>query len=73
MAPKTTLPQREKELQFLLATQEGLKELHELASRYQRAGSGLRPARTSVITYILVHESAGLLPGRLPSPASVTG
>jgi hypothetical protein len=32
MSPKKTLQQREKELQALLATPAGRKELHELAS-----------------------------------------
>jgi hypothetical protein len=64
MSPKKTLQQREKELQALLATPAGRKELHELASRYLEASHGLRPARTSVITYILVHErEQGLISG----------
>jgi hypothetical protein len=58
MPPKKPLAQREKELQSLLATPEGRKALHELESRYQEAGGRLRPPRTSVITYILVHERA---------------
>ena len=56
MPPKKTLQQREKELQSLLATPEGRKELHELASRYLEASDRLRPGGTSIITYILVHE-----------------
>jgi hypothetical protein len=62
MTAKKTLQEREKELQALLATPAGRKELHDLKSRYQGAGGRLRPARTSVITYILVHErDQGLL------------
>ena len=62
MTPKKTLQQRERELQLLLATPEGRKELAEVESRYQEAGCRPRPARTSVITYILVHErEMGLL------------
>jgi hypothetical protein len=56
MTPQKTLPQREKELQALLATQAGQEELHELAARYAAAGGRARPERTSVITYILVYE-----------------
>jgi len=56
MSPKKTLPQREKELQSLLATPAGRRELHELESEYLAASGKLRPRGTSVITYILVHE-----------------
>jgi hypothetical protein len=56
MAPKKTIQQREKELQALLATSAGQTELHELESRYQASSDRCRPANTSVITYILVHE-----------------
>ena len=57
-----TLAQREKELQSLLATPAGRKELGELESRYREASGRLRPASTSIITYILVHErEAGLI------------
>ena len=56
MTPKKTLSEREKELQALLATPAGREELQELASRYSAAGGKLRPAGTSVVTYILVHE-----------------
>jgi hypothetical protein len=56
MPPTKTLQQREKELQSLLANPAGRKELQELASRYCAAGGKLRPAGTSAITYILVHE-----------------
>ena len=55
--PQTkTLQQREKELQSLIATPEGRRELEELKARYQAGGGRLKPAGTSVITYILVHE-----------------
>jgi hypothetical protein len=64
MPPKKTLQQREKELQALVATPAGRQELHDLASRYLEASDRLRPGRTSVITYILVHERAlGLIIG----------
>jgi hypothetical protein len=56
MSPKKTLRQREEELQSLLATPAGRQELQELGSRYQAASDRLRPAGTSVITYLLVHE-----------------
>jgi hypothetical protein len=51
-----TLQQREKELQSLLADPAGRQQLQELQSRYYAASGKLKPARTSVITYILVHE-----------------
>ena len=64
MAPTKTLQQRQKELQSLLATPEGRKELQELDRRYQAAGGRMRPAKTSVITYILVYErDRGLIAG----------
>jgi hypothetical protein len=54
-APKT-LEQRTKELQLQLASPAGRKELQDLASRYDAASGKSKPLRTSVITYILVHE-----------------
>jgi hypothetical protein len=56
MPATKTLRQREKELQSLLATPAGREELQELESRCYASGGRPRPARTSVITYILVHE-----------------
>ena len=56
MPPQKTLREREKELQALLATPAGRKELHELSSRYREADGRLRPPGTSLVTYILVHE-----------------
>jgi hypothetical protein len=56
MPPKKTLQQRERELQLLLATPEGRKELEEVESRCLAEGGRPRPPRASVITYILVHE-----------------
>jgi hypothetical protein len=56
MTAKKTLQQREKELQYLLATPAGREKLRQLDSQYHTAGGRLRPASTSVITYILVHE-----------------
>jgi hypothetical protein len=56
MKEKKTLQQREKELQALMATPKGRKELSELEARCLAAGGKMRPAAASVITYILVHE-----------------
>lgn len=56
MLTRKSLPQREKELQALLATPAGRKELEVLESSYQNGCFRHRPVRTSVITYILVHE-----------------
>ena len=56
MPPQKTLQQREKELRALLATPAGREELQQLEARYHAASGRLRPAGTSVITYILVHE-----------------
>lgn len=64
MNPKKTLPQREKELQSLLATPGGRKQLDELESSYHGASNRVRPLRTSAITYILIHERVqGLISG----------
>ena len=64
MAPKKTLAQREKELQVLLATPAGRAELEALDSRYSAASGKVRPAKASVITYILVQErQQGLIVG----------
>jgi len=56
MTQTKTLEQRQKELQLLLANPVGREELDELVARYREAGGRLKPANTSVITYILVHE-----------------
>ena len=56
MTVKKSLREREKELQTLLATPAGHDELEDLESRYAAQGAGLRAERTSLITYILVHE-----------------
>ena len=64
MPAVATLQDREKQLQALVSTPDGRKELAELESRYQAAGGRPRPARTSIITYILVHERGmGLIKG----------
>jgi hypothetical protein len=64
MSAKKTLPVREKELQSLLATPAGRKELQELEAHYHATSGRPRPTRTSVITYILVHErDQGLIAG----------
>ena len=56
MMPKKPLREREMELRALLATAAGKKELELLVSRYHVASGKPRPAGTSSITYILVHE-----------------
>ena len=56
MRTTKTLREREKELRALLATPQGRAELQGLASRYQANSGRARPERTSVVTYILVHE-----------------
>jgi hypothetical protein len=56
MTAKHSLQERENELRSLLATPAGREKLQELASRYHAASGKLRPAGTSIITYILVHE-----------------
>jgi hypothetical protein len=56
MLDKKTLSEREKELQLLLATPAGREELQALDGRYSAASGKVRPAKTSVITHILVHE-----------------
>jgi hypothetical protein len=56
MPMKMALHQREKELQALLATPAGRKELQDLESRYRTVSGRLKPPSTSIITYILVHE-----------------
>ena len=56
MTPTKTLQAREQELRVLLATPAGWEELQELASRYNAASGKPRPAGTSAITSILVHE-----------------
>jgi hypothetical protein len=64
MTPTKTLSQREKELQSLMATPAGREELRLLDSRYYAASGKERPSRTSIITYILVHErEQGLICG----------
>jgi hypothetical protein len=55
---KKSLQEREKELQALLATPAGREELQEIASRAHATSGRLRPAGTSAVTYILVHERA---------------
>jgi hypothetical protein len=59
-----TLQQREKELQSLLATPEGKKELQELVARYSALSDMVRPQRMSLVTYILIYERGqGLIDG----------
>ena len=58
MRQTKTREEREKELRALISTPEGRAELERLAGDYQSDGGRARPGRTSVITYILVHERA---------------
>jgi hypothetical protein len=51
-----TLQERERELQQLMATPDGRRELEALANRYEECGGSRRPHKASVITYIIVHE-----------------
>ena len=64
MTAKQTLRQRESDLQLLLANPAGRRELQDLVSRYHADSGKPKPAKTSVITYILVHErQRGLIAG----------
>jgi hypothetical protein len=64
MSEAKALDVRQRELQALLATPAGREELEGLAARYAAASGRLRPTRTSLITYILVHErERGLIDG----------
>ncbi len=64
MTPKKTLRLREQELQSLMATPAGREELLRLGDRYGEEGGRLRPEKSSVITFILVHErQRGLIEG----------
>lgn len=56
MTPTKTLQDRERELQTMLSTQPGRTALEQMASRYQASSARPMPERTSIITYILVHE-----------------
>ncbi len=56
MTQQKTLREREKELQSLLHTPAGRDALQGLVARYSAAGGRMRPPKTSIITYILVHE-----------------
>ena len=59
-----TIQERTKELQSLLTTPEGRIELQDMADRYGAVNDQLKPERTSVITYILVHErQEGMIEG----------
>ena len=64
MSKTKTLAEREAELQALMASPEGRARLEALAEAYRSDGGRARPPRTSVITYILVHERPeGLVSG----------
>jgi len=56
MTAKPTLREREKELQALLPTDDGLVRLQELAKQYGNDSGYKFPPGTSLITFILVHE-----------------
>jgi hypothetical protein len=56
MTVKKTRLAREKELQTLLGSLTGKAELEALADRYAASSPRIRPARMSVVTYILVCE-----------------
>lgn len=61
--PKT-LQERERELQVLMTSPEGQRKLRELETSYSNASGKTKPAKSSVITYILVYERAhGLISG----------
>jgi hypothetical protein len=64
MQATKTLKEREKELQALLATREGKAQLEALADHYYARGGRSRPPRTSLVTYLIVHErEQGLIVG----------
>jgi hypothetical protein len=64
MLQTKTRQDRERELQALISTPQGRVDLERLASQYQDDSGRARPVRTSVITYILVHErQLGLIAG----------
>jgi hypothetical protein len=64
MPPTKTLQERELELRTLLANPAGRKELQQLESTYCAQSGKHKPAKTSLITYILVHErERGLISG----------
>jgi len=56
MSAKKTRLEREKELQTLLGSLAGKAEVEALAERYAASCQRIRPARTSLVTYILVCE-----------------
>lgn len=58
MAELKTLREREKELQKLLGSPGGQKQLKDLESKYATQSGTPKPLKTSVITYVLVNERA---------------
>jgi hypothetical protein len=56
MAAKKSRLEREKELRTLLGSLTGKAELEALADRYAASSPRIRPARMSLVTYILVCE-----------------
>jgi hypothetical protein len=64
MQATKTLTEREKELQALLAIREGKAQLGALADHYYASGGRSWPPRTSLVTYLIVHErEQGLIVG----------
>ncbi|MFL5331058.1 MAG: hypothetical protein ACJ8C4_19380 [Gemmataceae bacterium] len=61
---KPTLREREKQLQELLPTPDGLIQIQELAARYGTESGHMMIHGTSLITFILVYErDRGLISG----------
>jgi hypothetical protein len=56
MSSLKSLREREKELKALLPSPEGKAQVQQLAARYAANSGQTLPTRTSLITYILVHE-----------------
>jgi len=56
MSVKKSLPERERELRFLLQSSDGESKLQELASNYAAENGQHCWSGGSVITYIIVHE-----------------
>lgn len=64
MNGQKTLSERQAELQALLVTPEGRDRLEVIADGYRYDRGEVRPPRSSVVTYIIVHErQLGLIAG----------
>src|SRR5436190_43793 len=68
MSPTRTLPQREKELQALLATPAGRKELQQLEAQYQENVPVARLCRFAWSCRALPHHSLGISGPHLGPP-----